>query len=350
MSPRRLPKWCSEFKDRHGKMHVRFRRKGQETYYFKHTPWSDGFMKEYQACLEKKAAPRIEPGARRAKPGTFSDLIPRYYRSPEFLGLADSTKRNYRRQIDGFRLEYGDKRVRLIERRHIKAILGKMSHTPEAANGLLDRLKTLMAFAVDEDMRKDNPTIGLRGFKVKTDGLHTWTEEEIAAFEAKHPVGSRARLAMSLMLYTGQRRSDVIRMGWQHVSDGRIKIRQQKTGSTLEIPIHEELAKVLACTSRDNLTFLMTEQGRPFSAAGFGNWFRDRCDDAGLPQCSAHGLRKAAARRMAEAGSSNQQIKSITGHKTEAEVSRYTKAAEQRVLAEQAMPRLGRRKNGNRNG
>ncbi|WP_250152159.1 tyrosine-type recombinase/integrase [Ancylobacter radicis] len=303
-------------------------------------------MAEYQACLDKKAAPKIEPGARRTKPGTIGDLIARYYRSPEFLGLADSTKRNYRRQLDGFKADHGDKRVAMLERQHIRAIIGAMDATPEAANGLLDRIKTLMAMALDEGMRRDNPTIGLRGFKVRTEGHHTWSEGEIAAFEKRHPIGTRARLAMALMLYTGQRRSDAITMGWQHVVEGRIRVRQQKTGAVLEIPIHEDLAAVLASLPRDNLTFLMTEQGRPFTAAGFGNAFRAYCDEAGLKHCSAHGLRKAAARRLAEAGSSNQQIKAVTGHRTEAEVSRYTKAAEQRTLADQVVQHLGRRKTG----
>ena len=85
------------------------------------------------------------------------------------------------------------------------------------------------------------------------------------------------------------------------------------------------------------MTFLVTEFGKPFTSAGFGNWFRDRCNEAGLPQCSTHGLRKLAATRLANAGCSTDQIKAITGHKSLSEVARYTKAADQARLARQAI-------------
>jgi integrase len=81
-------------------------------------------------------------------------------------------------------------------------------------------------------------------------------------------------------------------------------------------------------------TFLVTEYGKPFSEAGFGNW---RCDEAGLSDCSSHGLRKAIARRMAEAGMSPHQIQAITGHTTLKEIERYTKAVRQKLIAEMAM-------------
>lgn len=337
MIRRRLPKYVSEFSDRHGKMRVRFRRKGQSEYYFKSIPWSPEFMLEYQACLDGQAAPNVQSGSDRTAPGTFNALIVTYYTSPEFLGLEPSTKATYRGIIERFRKEHGDKRVATIERKHIKAIIGAKHQTPSAANNLLDRLKMLMRLAVDIGMREDDPTVGMKGYSIKSDGFHTWTEDEIGAFEARHPIGSKAHLALALMLYTGQRRSDAVTMGRQHVNGHRIKVCQQKTDARLEIPMHKTLRAVIAATPRENMTFLMTAFGKPFSAAGFGNWFRDRCDEAGLPQCSAHGLRKAAARRLAEAGCTNQQIKAITGHKTDKEVSRYTAAADQIRLAEQAM-------------
>lgn len=346
MKRTRLPKYVTRFVDRHGKPRYRFRRKGQTPRYFQAEYGTPEFEAEYDACLRGEAAPKIEVGKHRVKPGTIADLVRRYYAAPEFTGLAESTKATYRNQLDRFRDKHGDKRVRLIERRHIKAIIGGMSDRPGAANSLLARLKLLMRFAIEEGMRRDNPAVGVRGFKTKGDGFHTWTEDDIAKFEATHPVGTRPRLAMALLLYTGQRRSDVVRMGHQHVSKGRIQVRQQKTGASLWIPIHSDLEAIIAATPRTNLTFIITAQEKPFSAAGFGNWFRECCDDASLPQCSAHGLRKAAARRLAEAGCTNQQIKAITGHQTEAEVARYTRAAEQEVMAKQAMKALskGRKK------
>lgn len=340
MKRRRLPKYVSEFTDRHGHVRVRFRRKGQEGYYFKAVPWTPEFMLEYQACLDREAAPRIEIGVSRSKPGTISALIAAYYQAPEFLRLKETTKAGYRHMIERFRDEHGDKRVATIERQHIKAIIGKKAKTPAAANNLLDRIKGLMTFAVDIGMRKDNPAIGIRGFREGNDGFHSWTEDEIRQFEDRHAVGTKARLAMALMLHTGQRRADIVAMGRQHITDGRISVCQQKTAARLEIPLSSELKAVLDAVPTTDLTFLMTDYGKPFTSAGFGNWFRDRCDEAGLKQCSAHGLRKAASRRLAEAGCSNQQIKAITGHKTDKEVARYTAAADQKRLADQAMEAL----------
>lgn len=334
---RRLPKYVSEFVDRHGKARVRFRRKGQAEHYFKAVPWTDEFMAEYQACLDGEAAPAITPGANRTRPGTINALVVAYYAAPEFRRLRPATQATYRGIIERFRARHGDKMVVTLERQHVKALIGSMHETPAAANNLLDRLKGLMGFAVDVGMRRDDPTLRLRGFKTEGEGFHTWTEDEIARFEARHPIGSKARLALGLLLFTGQRRSDAVAMGWQHVADGVIMVRQQKTDVRLALPIHPTLRSILDATPRANLTFLTTHQGKPFTPAGFGNWLRDRCDEAGLRGCSAHGLRKAAARRLAEAGCTNQQIKAVTGHKTDTEVSRYTAAADQARLAAQAM-------------
>lgn len=341
MSPRRLPKYCSEFRDRHGRMRVRFRRKGFETHYFASIPWSAEFMAEYQACLDGVEAPKIRPGANRTKPGTFNALIATYLQSPEFIGLAPKTKPGYRSSIERFRLAHGDKRVATIDRRHIKAILAGMADRPAAANNLFDRLRTLMVLAVEEGYRRDNPMQGMKApFKNKSDGYHTWTEEEIAAFEARHAPGSMPRLAMALMLYTGCRREDAVVLGPQHLECGRIRVRAQKTRRWTDIPVHPALGELLERASGDQLVFLRTSFGKPFSDKGFGNWFRDRCNEAGLPQCSAHGLRKAAARRMAEAGCTTHEIKAVTGHSTLAEVARYTEAANRAALADSGLEKV----------
>jgi integrase len=307
--------------------------KGRKSYHFKALPHTEAFFEEYNACMRGVAAPKIEPGKDRIKPGTVTDLVQRYYHSPEFLGLADSTKQTYRNQLNRFCDKHGTKTVKNIQRKHIKALIAQMADRPGAANSLLARLKLLMKFALDIEMIKVNPLLGMSGLKTRTSGFHSWTESDIAKFEATHESGTKERLALALLLYTGQRRSDVVRMGWQHINDGYISVTQQKTGERLELPLHEDLCAELANTNKDNLTFLMTSFGKPYTSAGFGNWFRKQCDKAGLPHCTAHGLRKAAARRLAEAGCTNQQIKAVTGHRTEAEVNRYTRAASQKQLA-----------------
>ena len=129
-------------------------------------------------------------------------------------------------------------------------------------------------------------------------------------------------------------------MGRQHITEGVLSVRQQKTGRTLWIPVHEKLAAIIAGTPASNLTFLVTNYGKPYSAAGFGNWFRDQCRAAGLHGCSAHGLRKAAARRLTEAGCSANEISAITGHASLREVARYTDAADRRKLAASAMAKV----------
>jgi integrase len=163
----------------------------------------------------------------------------------------------------------------------------------------------------------------------KSDGFRTWSEEEIAAFKAHYPVGSKPRLAFELLLQTAQRRADVVRMGRQHIRDGVLSVRQQKTGKTLAIPVSPALAAALAAAPSKHLTFLATDDGKPFEAMAFTKWFRRCCDAAGLSGCSAHGLRKAACRRLAEAGCSANEIAAISGHASLREVERYTRAADQ---------------------
>jgi site-specific recombinase XerD len=145
------------------------------------------------------------------------------------------TQQTYCLILEKFRAAHGDKPVALLTRQHINAMLGQRVATPAAANHWLRRVKALMAYAVEEGWRKDDPTRGIKRVKNRSDGFHTWTESKIAMFEARHPIGSKARLALALLLYTAQRRSDV---GCQHIRDGVVHVRQQKTGATLAIPLH----------------------------------------------------------------------------------------------------------------
>jgi integrase len=306
------------------------------------------FMQAYQNALAGQMLPRAPIGAGRIKAGSIAALVLAYFAtSQSFLSLAPGTRRTYRLILEKFCEAHGDKPVALLTRQHIRAMLAQKVSTPAAGNHWLRLIKAVMTFAVEEGFRKDDPTIGVRGIKNRTDGFHTWTEEEIAAFEARHPIGSKARLALALLLYTAQRRSDVVRMGRQHIRDGIVHVRQQKTGTMLAIPLHPTLATIIEATPSDHLTFLTTSFGKPFSSNGFGNWFRDRCNEAGLLQCSAHGLRKAACRRLAEAGCSANVIAAISGHSTLTEVARHTKAADQKRMAREGMAAITRTKTGN---
>jgi integrase len=241
--------------------------------------------------------------------------------------------------LENFRAEHGDKRVALMLRPHIEKLLARKS--PAAARNWLKSLRGLLQFAVANGFREDDPSSGIKLLRHKSDGFHTWSEGEIEQFEAKHPIGSKPRVALGLLLYTAQRRGDVVRMGRQHIRNGALHVRQNKTGTTLEIPLRPDLSAILDASASGHLTLATTEHGKPFSAAGFGNWFREQCDKAELPkQCSAHGLRKAACRRLAEAGCTVKQIAAISGHRSLSEVQRYTDAADQAQLARDAMRTL----------
>lgn len=203
--------------------------------------------------------------------------------------------------------------------------------------------KVLVRFAIDNGWRSDDPTLRIKKFAKGE--FHTWTEDEIDAYQARWPIGTTERLAFALLLYTGQRRSDVVLMSWSDVRDGAIGVvplkTRRTTGVKLWIPIHPALAEALAAAKRAGQTILTTTFQKAFTANGFGNFMADKIASAGLSDhCVTHGLRKAAARRLAESGCTTNEIAAITGHATLQEVARYTKAAEQKRLAKAAIKRL----------
>jgi integrase len=328
--------YVHQFVDRHGRVRRYFRRPGYKRIPLSGAPGSDEFMTAYQMALAGQE--RVEIGASRTKSGTVAAAVVGYFNSMAFQSLAAETRRNRKSILEKFRAEHGDKRIALLQRNHIDKMASAKAGTPEMARSFLVAIRVLMHHCIAQGMRGDDPTQGIKSAKVKTDGYRAWTEPDIAAFEAAHPIGSRKRLALALLLYTAQRRGDVIRMGRQHLSNDAIHVRQQKTGVVLQIPVRPELRAALDATPSDNLTFLVTDFGKPFSPQGFSNWFREACNEAGLPKgLSAHGLRKAAARRLAEAGCTAHEIAAITGHASLQEVARYTKAADQARMARAAM-------------
>lgn len=132
----------------------------------------------------------------------------------------------------------------------------------------------------------------------------------------------------------------MIRMGRQHIRDGVLTVRQEKTGAALRLPVHPALAAAIEATPSGNMPFLTTDNGKPFKGSNFSLWFRARCTEAGLPmRCTAHGLRKAACRRLAEAGASVNEIAAVSGHRSLNEIARYTRAVDQEKMARSAMTR-----------
>lgn len=341
---RRL-KYVSEYLDRHGNWRARFR-KGSVDHTFVQTAGTPEFQAEYDTLING-LPPQI--GFNKTKRGTISALIVHYYKTPKFVALKPDTKRDYKCVIEKFRGPYGERLVSALQGHHIEMILAKYVDTPSQANKLLKRLKQLMKLAVRMGMITRDPTVGVDFYKIKGDGFYSWTDVDILRFEKHHPIGSTARLAFALMLYLGQRRSDVVLMGPQHMKGKRISIKQVKTNTSLTLPLHPALKNIINKTKCGHLSFLNTAYGKPFTPAGIGNKMRDWCDAAGLSNCTSHGLRKASGRLLAEAGGSEKQIMAVLGHKSSKEVEVYTKAASQVLLADQAIALLGHKKTPKKN-
>jgi integrase len=287
-------KYVQQFVDRHGRPRFYFRRPGFKRIALPGMPGSSEFMDAYAEAGQTPAPP---VGVRQIRPGTINALAVSYFNSRDFRKLAPSTQASYRGFIDRLCEKDGDKPVGGVgglKRENIVVMMDRLSDQPVAANALLKMLRVLMKHAVDTGFRQDNPARDISAIRIKSEGYHSLTEEEIAQFEATHPIGSPERLAFALLLHTGQRRGDVIRMGPQHIRDGFLHVKQSKTGAELWIPVTPQLQEIIAASPVNQLTFIVSELGKPYTATGFSNWFRKACDKAGLPHCSAHGLRSRA--------------------------------------------------------
>jgi integrase len=338
MSPLRRLRFVQSFVDKKsGVVFHYFRRRGSPRVRLPGLPGSAQFMAAYQEALD---APQHEIGATRTLPGSLDAALVGYYGSHAFRALKGGTPAMRRAILERWRNKDGDKPIGLLPPVYIERMLATMP--PHAARNTLKAIRRFMQFCVKQELCRSDPTVGIKAQVPKSDGFYCWSEEDIAQFEAFHPIGSKARLALGLALFTAQRRSDIIRMGRQHVRDDMINVRQQKTGKPLAIPMHSQLRAILDATPSAHLTFLTTKSGKPYAPSDFSEQFRAWCDAAGLPpECSVHGLRKAACRRLAEAGCTPHQIMSISGHKTLALVAHYTDAVDQAALARDAMARIG---------
>jgi integrase len=345
----RAPKYVKGYIDRNGKPRFYFRRKGFKSVALPDLPWSPTFMAAYEEALAARP-PQI--GVNRVKPGSMRALAISYFSSIDFRSMKANSQYVRRKIIEHFSEQtdkdggkYGDKNAVTLQREHIVKLMAARAEKPESANGLRKALRAMMKHAVEIGLRADDPTRDVKALRPKSKlGFHRWTEAEIAQFEARHPIGTKPRLALALGLYTGQARQDVVTMGPQHVKHEVLNwVRgktERTTGTELAIPIHPTLRKIIDATPSGHLTFLVTEFGKPFAVAGFGNWFREQCDMANLHHCSFHGLRKAASVRLAEAGCTPHEIAAITGHASLKEVVRYTNTVDRKRLARAAMDKM----------
>ncbi|MGO7364968.1 tyrosine-type recombinase/integrase [Rhizobium leguminosarum] len=344
MSHRRLPRYVRRYKDRNGKWRTYLRRPGRPQLALPEPLLSESFWKAYHSALENNATIILEVGASKTIPGTFDALISQYYKSSAFTTLEKSTQATYRNQIEQFRKDYGTKPVSSFKAKHVDAILGAVAARSTAqAHKLRKRLGTLMRLAVKWEFATDNPMLHAERIRHKTKGYEPWTEGDIAKFYTRWREGTPQRIAVEILLFTGLRRSDAVRLGRQHIQNDRIVTKIKKSGDMVEvsIPIHETFRRVLGTITHNHLNFIVTAYGEARSEKAFTNWIIDAAREAGLPpHRSPHGLRKAACIRLAQAGCSASQIMAVTGHKNLAEVETYVRDANKLTLADDAMAKL----------
>jgi integrase len=328
---RQYPRWTHGYIDQHGKPRFYLRRPGHKKIALPGLPWSPEFMEARDAALKGEEG-KIDIGANRTVAGTVNAALVSYYRSSAFTNdLAESTQQTRRAVLERFREDHGEKRIALMHRPAMQAILNKK--TPAAARNWRKAMRGFLDHCLSLNMIKVDPLAGVTMAKLKTtNGHHPWEAEECAQFETHHAIGTRARLAYELLLQAGQSKCDVVRMGRQHVRNGVLSLQRQKTKVEFDVPVMPMLLQAIeAMPPSNHMMFLMTGQGKPFTAAGFGNWFRDQCNAAGLPKrCTSHGLRKAAATRAADRGATTTQLMAWFGWKSSSEAERYTRNADRK--------------------
>lgn len=343
----RTYKYVVRDRDRHGRWRYYLRRPGHPKIRLRAKPGSSEFDQEYQAAILTSAAARPDEG----DPHTLRWLVKRYVKSAEFQRLSESTQRVRELILEhvieeasspGSAVLFGECPLTRMSPKLVRVLRDRKAKFPHAANNRVKIVRRMFRWGVENELLESNPAVDVAALHAPSTGHHTWIEEEIALFEARWPIGSKERLAFALLRYLGIRRSDVVRLGRQHLRDGVLRFTTKKgarrNAVSLELPMPVQLCAIIEQSTTGDLAFLVTDHGLAFTAAGFGGWFRERCDDAELPHCSAHGLRKAAATALADAGATPHQLMAWFGWKSIKEAERYTRAANQKKLAASVVP------------
>jgi enterobacteria phage integrase len=334
-------RYVNAFVDRHGKVRYYFRRPGSRSVKLKGLPGSIEFMSAYQAALATVAPPPASP--KHVIRGSLAEITAGYFRSAAFANLSASSQKVYRLVLNPVLAAHCHRLVREMPKTAARNIIEAIGATrPGKANLTRAALSQVMAYAIATGIRTDNPFAGLEQYRLGTH--HTWTDAELAQFERRWRLGTRERLAYALLLYTGHRGGDVVKMTRNDVVNGQIRVSQDKarkgTTNELMIPIHPALSRALKAGPVVGMTHLITDaRGRPLR--GLTALIERAARRAGLPECCvAHGLRKAALRRLAEAGSTTKEIAAVSGHRSLSEIENYTAAADQVRLARAAVAKL----------
>ena len=302
-------------------------------------PGSKEFMAAYADALAR-SEPEKKPLVGERTVAHAASILTETMR---WRSLAPSTRKVMALTLSHVATAHGHRPIDTLDRPALIRIRDSMADRPGAARNWLEVFRKLLSIAIDHGWRSDNPAEGIR-LDYRQEPFTAWTWDDVQKFFDRHGhddgQGSKARLACMLLLATGQRRSDVVRMGWQMVDGDVIRLTQTKTSRVMTIYIRPELRAMIDPLPREAPAFLMTDKGRPFTAAGFGMWFRDKCDAAGLEHLSAHGLRKLALTAAANAGATMHELQAIGGHASPSMVAHYTRTADDARLNRQAAERV----------
>jgi integrase len=296
------------------------------------------FEAEYHAAVR---GDQPATGARKAAKESLAWLWDRYRASSAWGQLKPATRRQRENIMRHVLAGAGDAPFAAIDRKTVIEGRERRAKTPSQANNFLNTLRSLFAWAVENEHLEANPCEGVKIVKrPKTGGFKEGTEEEIAKFEARWPLGTRERLALAIFLETGLRRGDAAQLGRQHLRDGMIAIRTEKAGQPVRIPVSDALAAAIAATPSRGLTFIAQADGQPLTKESLGNWFREAAEAAKV-SFSAHGLRKAAAARLVDLGLTEAELEQIMGWAPGSGMARiYSKRRDSAKLADRAAAKL----------
>ncbi|WP_172332453.1 tyrosine-type recombinase/integrase [Mangrovicoccus sp. HB161399] len=280
-------------------------------------------------CGEHARWEHRPPETKTPKSGTFAWAVDLLMASKKWEALADSTKQNREAILRRYVKTQGARPLHTITGDAIDAALyAKGGH---AAVNELKALKMVFAHAKRSRFLAKDPTVGLKMERPATEGFPTASADEIEKFQKRWPIGTTERLVFDLALYTGAARVDLAKLSRKNLEDGLLNYTRQKTGVECDVPLTPELRAVIARTPDIAPAFLLTSFGKPFAAAGLGNFFADACKAAGV-EFRLHGLRKAFCVYWAEKEKTPHQIAAMAGHLSLSEVVRYTKAADRRRM------------------
>jgi integrase len=321
-------------------LHKSVSRHGQDRWYVWRRPGpkirikgsygSPEFIAAYKAALWGDKPPEKPKDA----PGSLAALIDAYMASPAWERLSPATQRQRANIFARVKKKAGQAAFVDFDRATVIATRDKLG--PGAAKHFVQTMRGMFGWAVETGQAGVDPTAGVKVARPATDGFHAWTEEEISAFEARWPIGTRERLWLAVLLFTGLRRGDAVRIGPGNVKNGVLTLSTGKTGVVVTLPVAAELQAVLDASPLGVRTFIATVHRTPMTKEFFGNLFREACDKAGLKHCSAHGLRKAAATRLAEAGATVPQLNAVFGWIGAKQALHYVEKADRARLARDA--------------